>query len=210
MALGPPASALRDSLARHRDPTLTSPPDPNAPIRLQLPVTVVLERRTVARGRWSVPSWYLSGVVVGEAFGESGADGTAVHGATDVPQHAWTGRTVTLYRDACERYWHALIGDRPLVYAVCREREAAPGIEPFVVTIDYDEALAFAETDELVLSTDIAPTLYRYMERFVLDHYRPERFVKRKRKRWVDGDGAAPDEASADGRGAPRDRGARA
>ncbi len=181
---------------------MTSPPDPDSPIRLRLPVTVVLERRTVARGRWSVPSWHLSGVVVGETFGGAGADGTEVHEGADTPQHAWTGRTVTLYRDACERYWHALIGDRPLVYAVCREREAAPGIEPFVVTIDYDEALAFAETDELVLSTDITPTLYRYMERFVLDHYRPERFVKRKRKRWVDGDAPPPGAGAASGAGA--------
>ena len=178
----------------------TSPtaPDATVPTRLHLPVTVVLERRTVARGRWSAPSWYLSGVLVGEAFGQRRTDGLEVRRAAAAPdgdappqrtEYAWTGRAVTLYRDACERYWHALIGDRPLVYAACREREAAPGLEPFLVTIDYDEAIAFVEADAPVLSTDIAPVLYRYMERFVLAHYRPKPFEKRRRKRWAAGEG---------------------
>ena len=180
---------------------MTNPPDQNVPTRLRLPVTVVLERREVRRRRWSAPSWYLSGVLVGDAFGAAGADGLEVRaGGTGAAgetgneppasvEHAWTNRTVTLYKDACERYWHALIGDRPLVYAVCRERGAAPGIEPVVVTIDYDEATAFGETDALVLSTDIAPALYRYMEGFVLAHYRPKPFEKRRRKRWARGEG---------------------
>ena len=178
---------------------MTNPSAEPVPTRLRLPVTVVLERREIVRRRWSTPSWYLSGVLVGDAFGRDGADGlevraggSAAEPVTTVPasaEYAWTGRAVTLYKDACERYWHALIGDRPLVYAVCRDRAAAPGIEPFVVTIDYDEATSFGETDALVLSTDITPALYRYMEDFVLAHYRPKPFEKRRRKRWAKGEG---------------------
>ena len=189
---------------------MTIPADAPVPSRPTLPVTVLLERRETRRGRWSVPSWYLGGVLVGETFGGEAVDGREVRtggvgGESDVAggsiaggaaapasaAHAWTGRAVTLYRDACERYWHALIGDRPLVYAVCREREAAPGIEPFLVTVDYDAASAFGETDALVLSTDIGPALYRHMEAFVLAHYRPKPFEKRRRKRWAAGEGDA-------------------
>jgi len=175
-------------------------PAPTARIRLHLPVVVVLERREIVKRFWSAPSWYLSSVLVGEALTEH-IDAQPLRETERGREFAWSGYRVTLYKDACERYWHALIGDRPLVYVVCRERgvgddsEAGPGIEPVVVTIDYDQAIGFAETDELVLSTDITPELYRYMEDFVLTHYRPKPFEKRRRKRWVDGEG---------GRGKPR------
>lgn len=160
--------------------------------RLHLPVTVVLERREIVRRFWSAPSWYLTSVLVGESLAQR-EDAQPLRSTEQGREFAWSGHRVTLYKDACERYWHALIGDRPLVYVVCRERtlgddERGPGIEPIVVTIDYDEATAFAETDELVLSTDITPELYRYMEAFVLQHYRPKPFEKRRRKRWADGE----------------------
>jgi len=49
---------------------------------------------------------------------------------------------------------------------------------------DYDEATAYLETDQPVLSTAITPELYRHMEGFVLQQYRPKPFNKRKRKNW--------------------------
>jgi len=169
-------------------------PDATTRLRLHLPVVVVLERREVVTRFWSAPSWYLSSVLVGEALADH-VDAQPLRETERGREFAWSGHRVTLYKDACERYWHALIGDRPLVYVVCRERavgddsDAGAGIAPVVVTIDYDEATAFAETDELVLSGDITPELYRYMEAFVLEHYRPKPFEKRRRKRWADGEG---------------------
>lgn len=178
-----------------QSPVVIDPGDPPVASRVHLPVTVVLERREVARGRWTVPSWSLAGVVLGDslAIGQAAdTDSTAVGPAADRPivsgrELIWTGRHVTLYKDACERYWHALIGDRPRVYTICREHETA-GVEPFLVTIDYDEAAAYGEHDELVLATDITPELYRYMEAFVLAHYRPKPFEKRKRRNWSEGE----------------------
>ena len=165
-------------------------------IRLSLPVTVLLERRTIARSFWSLPSWYLHTVAVGDgvSVAESEAAGAMPAGSTDKGDlFAWSGFQVTLYKDACERYWHALIGDKPLVYVVCRDDEdedevsdSGVSISPVIVTIDYDEATACAETDSLVLSSAIPPELYRYMESFVLQHYKPEKFKKRKRRNWAD------------------------
>ncbi|MDB4224284.1 DUF3305 domain-containing protein [Granulosicoccus sp.] len=167
-------------------------------IRLSLPVTVLLERRTIARSFWSLPSWYLHTVAVGEAVsaGESLHAPATPAGSTEKGDlFAWSGFQVTLYKDACERYWHALIGDKPSVYVVCRDdadddEVSATGvsISPVVVTIDYDEASSCAETDYLVLSSAIPPELYRYMESFVLQHYKPEKFEKRKRRNWAEED----------------------
>lgn len=162
-------------------------------------MTVLLERRIISRSFWSMPSWYLHTVAVGEnvAIASSGTGAVAAAGHTDKGElFAWSGFHVNLYKDACERYWHALIGDKPLVYVVCRDAGAvaddtcvdSASIEPVIVTIDYDEATASAETDELVLSGPIPGELYHYMENFVLQHYRPKAFKKRKRRRWSDDD----------------------
>jgi len=169
--------------------------------RLKIPVTVILERRLISRSFWSLPSWYLHTVAVGQHLVASGenhqinerqADSLqgVPAGSTDKGElFAWTGFEVTLYKDACERYWHALIGDKPLVYVVCRDDiddDSGQGqnLQPLSVTIDYDEASAGAETDDPVLSTAIPGELYRAMEAFVLQHYHPKPFKKRKRRNW--------------------------
>lgn len=140
--------------------------------------------------RWQLPSWYLHGVVVGESVQHKATPGQKVSSTDKGDVFSFGGYSVTLYKDACERYWHALIGDKPLVYVVCSEDvdsdEHDLPVEPKLVTIDYDEATAHAETDELVLSATIPAELYRYMETFVLQHYKPKPFEKRKRKKWVD------------------------
>ncbi len=160
---------------------------PDLATRLSFPATVLLEKRAVKRQFWQSHSWYLDTVAIGD-----GVTGVCEAGELAYRQDAgdvyrWSGFQVTFYKDACERYWHALISDEPKIYVVCRdayEAEHAHDIDPISVTVDYDEALAFAETDDLVLTTRIPPELYQYMERFVLSHYRPVPFKKRKRKNW--------------------------
>jgi len=159
-------------------------------IRLSLSVTVMLEKRLISTQRWQVPSWYLYGVVVGESITHQSNPGEKVGQSEQGDVFSFGGYKVTLYKDACERYWHALIGDKPLIYVVCNEEvesdEHDLPVEPKLVTIDYDEALSHAETDDLVLSTPIPGELYRYMEAFVLQHYKPKPFHKRKRKKWLE------------------------
>lgn len=144
----------------------------------------------ISRQRWQVPSWHLYGVAVGSAVSLEDSDGGKVSETTEGEVFSWSGYTVKLYKDACERYWHALIGDKPLVYVVCKDdvEDATHGhsVEPLLVTVDYDEATAHAETDALVLTKTIPGELYRYMEAFVLEHYKPKPFEKRKRKKWVE------------------------
>lgn len=169
---------------------LSVQPSNESRIRLSLPVTVLLEKRIIRSQRWQVPSWYLYGVVVGDSIRHHSVSGEKVSESDQGDVFSFSGYRVTLFKDACERYWHALIGDKPLVYVVCNEDvdsdEHDLPVEPKLVTIDYDEAVSHAETDELVLSTDIPADLYRHMEAFVLEHYKPKPFEKRKRKKWVE------------------------
>ena len=158
--------------------------------RLHFSATVLLEKREVKRRFWHSHAWYLDTVVIGDSVSADTAAGELAYrrGSGDV--FRWSGFQVVLYKDACERYWHALISDSPKIYVVCRDACNAShdlDTEPKKVTVDYDEALAFAETDDLVLSKAIPPELYRYMEAFVLTHYRPVPFKKRKRKNWSEG-----------------------
>ncbi len=156
--------------------------------RVSVPVAVVLEKRLVEGKFWSLPSWSLSAVLVGSGLANTGAEGERVNEGKLPEQFLWSGFRVIFYKDACERYWHALIGERPLVYVVLREDEADGTVEPAIVTIDYDEAVAHTETDGQVLTADIPPELYQTMESFVLEHYKPAEFKKRKRKQWSDSD----------------------
>lgn len=168
----------------------------NEPIRLSIPATVVLERRMISRSFWSLPSWYLYTVGIGDhliAAKQQASDTGEPAGTSDKGDlFAWSGFEVNLYKDACERYWHALIGDKPLVYVICRDEtdetngpdEMSPSLRPIAVTLDYDDASAASETDSPVLSAPIPGELYRTMERFVLTHYRPQTFKKRKRRNW--------------------------
>ena len=191
------------------------PDTADSAIRLSIPVTVILERRMISRSFWSLPSWYLNTVAVGESLiagrAQARGKGEVVQaGSTDKGDlFAWSGFEVTLYKDACERYWHALIGDKPLIYAVCRDDSEqiqendlrACSITPLSVTIDYDAASAAAETDSPVLSAPIPGELYRVMERFVLTHYKPQEFKKRKRRNWSEDQRPAPDGGHKTGAG---------
>jgi len=149
-----------------------------------VPVAVVLEKRRVQGTFWQQASWYLDSVLPGEHLAVDSDSGVKTAETDAGELFLWTGYRVTLYRDACERYWHALIGDKPLVYVVCNEDEVDGTVAPALVTLDYDEATAHAETDGLVLSTKIPKELYQVMEKFVVENYKPTSFKKRKRKNW--------------------------
>lgn len=156
--------------------------------KVSVPVALVLRKKTVKGTYWSLPSWSLDSVLVGENIRSTNADGEKVSEDDESACYLWSGLRVVLFSDACERYWHALIGERPLVYVVLCEDGADGSIEPDLVTIDYDEATAHSETDGQVLTADIPQELYQLMESFVLQNYEPQEFKKRKRKKWVDGE----------------------
>ena len=148
----------------------------------------------IKRDFWESAVWSLDSVLVGQNLAHKGASGTVLPSRVEednMSRHLWSDFTVRLYRDACERYWHALIGDEPKVYVVLDEDDTDGTVEPWLVTIDYDEATAHTEIDADVLTAPIPGELYILMEQYVLQHYKPVPFKKRKRKNWSADDASA-------------------
>ena len=73
--------------------------------------------------------------------------------------------------------------DRPSVFVICSQEAGEPP-RPIIATLSYGEATSYMETDELVESVAMPAEIYRWAERFVLEHYVPEKRRKRKRDNW--------------------------
>ena len=152
--------------------------------RLTLPVAVILGRRMVARSGWSVPSWRAVGVVAGDNLPHGGARAKPVRSADDEEQFLWGGLRLELYRDATESYWSNLMGQEPSLFVLCTEGEDGM-LEPLSVTADMHEASSALEGDDKLFSAPIPPEVYQHLERFVVEHHRPEEKRKRKRTDWT-------------------------
>ena len=158
----------------------------------RLPVSVITAYRTSRQTAWAGGEWDVIGVV-----GAPGADGkpsgpTLIREETHEKQYLSTGYIVELFKDAAPGYFHNLASDSPKAFVVCHQEEGE-ALEPFLVTVSWDEAAAHMEMDEAVYSVPLPPELYRFIEHFVLEHYVPEKRKKRKREDWTEQ--VAPDHA---------------
>lgn len=113
---------------------------------------------------------------------------------TDTTQHVlWNGLRLEFFRDGGESYWHTLVGDQQELFVVCQDDEDGV-FTPILLTADYDEAMAYQEADDTILSAPMPAKIYQVLERFVLENYAPAARKKRKRKNWH---GEESDEAFA-------------
>ena len=147
-----------------------------------LHVSVIMERRLVRQGRWSVANW--------EAVGTIPYDPAAgikrkqlVRDGDESQQYIWSGFPLNLYRDGAENYWYNLGGANPSLYVLCHE-DPGGDVEPFSVTANHDEASAGMEGDDRVYATPIPAEIYREIEKFVVKHFEPKEKKVRKRKNW--------------------------
>jgi hypothetical protein len=93
---------------------------------------------------------------------------------------------VELHQLHCESYYQNLISAAPKIYLICHVNESERLI-PHILTVDYDEANSYMESDEMVLMAPLSEPLCLWLERFVIEHYTPEQRKKRQRKKWHDG-----------------------
>lgn len=150
-----------------------------------IPVAVILARKQVARGRWSVASWQAVGVVAGENVPGSEARKVPLPPIEGNPQYLWGGFALTLYRDSTDAYWYNLVGDQPSLWVVCQEGEDGE-LYPSAVTASPDEACTHVQGDDQVFPVPIPPEVYLQIEAVVVEHHRPEKKKTRKRKKWVE------------------------
>jgi len=150
------------------------------------PVTVIMERRRPVVSQWVDYVWTAIGVTVGDSAGDEQETSDAPRIAqieADVQLQIHTGYQVRLYVDECDSYYHNLVSTSPHCYIVVRQEEDEQP-RPFLVSLSFDEADAYAEGDDEVFAVAIPPELYRWTEAFVLTHYCPEQRKKRKRQDW--------------------------
>lgn len=152
---------------------------------LSIPVAVVMARKEVARGRWTVPSWEAVGVVAGENVPGPEAKGVPLPPAEGAPQYLWGGFALNLYRDSTESYWYNLVGDKPSLYVVCSQTDSGE-LMPTAITASPDEAAAHVQGDDQVCPTPIPPEVYLQIEAVVVKHHRPQEKKARKRRKWTE------------------------
>lgn len=147
-------------------------------------IGVMLESRwTTLSSGFPHKVWGLAEVVLRAEGDSGGREKTTVVESDDVNRYFWTGFELNFYRDGGESYWHALVGQQQQIYVVCQDDEEDE-MAPLLVTADYDEAMAYQEADDTVLSAAMPAEIYQVLERFVLENYAPEQKKRRKRKQW--------------------------
>ncbi len=148
------------------------------------PVSVLLDYVPTPDNRWQDGRWAVTGVVAaGPSADINRVHGAPIHTGQDRRQVLWSGLSVDLFKDDAESYYFNIVSETPRIFVIC-SREEDGSLKPLIVTLSYDEASSYMESDEAVESVAIPIELYRFVERFVLEHYVPEKKKKRKRDNW--------------------------
>lgn len=150
---------------------------------VRFPVSVIMERKEISRGRWTVPSWQAVGVVAGGHVASPDARKTPVRFDGDGQRFLWSGFSLDLYRDCTENYRHNLISDHPSLFVICAETPDGE-LEPTGITANLDESSSHVESDYQVFSVPMPPEIYKLLEGFVVEHHLPEEKRVRRRKNW--------------------------
>lgn len=161
----------------------------STPVPDSFSVSVIVEYRKARDNRWEDGHWQVGGVVAGSEAAGRAISARQLHTATEGQQYLWSGLRIKLYRDDAESYYFNLLGDNPSVFIICNQEAGGPPA-PFIATLSYGEATSYMETDVVVESVDMPAELYRWAERFVLEHYVQEKRKKRKRENWKEGNGS--------------------
>jgi len=154
-----------------------------AQAQVSLPVSVILAKKLISRGAWSVPSWRAIAVVAGDSLASADANGSLVREMDDEQHYLWGGLSLELFRDSAHSYWSNLVGNEPSLFVMCHEHEGGD-VQPVSVTADAEDASAAIEGSDPVFAVSIPPEIYLQLERFVVEHHKPTPPRKRKRKTW--------------------------
>lgn len=151
----------------------------------------VIMQQSPSDSPWADHRWEAIGVSAGGS-GDSEPAVILINENEGVKRFLNSGFTLHLYVDECESYYHNLMSPTPRCYIVADPDENGVPI-PFLISLSFDEAHAYLEGEEVVYAVDIPPEFYRWCEAFVLQHYVPEKKVKRKLKDWKTADEGACD-----------------
>ncbi len=160
---------------------MSSPQAADQALPAEFPVRVLMRREPVQDNPWVDHRWSAVGITTGDPDGVRQTSSMEIENALEV---LFCGHRVAVYRDECESYYHNLVAPEPQCYVLTRNDESGVP-EPFQISLSFDEANAYLETDDVdVHPVPMPPELYRWVEAFVLANYVPEPRKKRKRADW--------------------------
>lgn len=153
----------------------------NLPASMQMGV---IFERFISDSPWLQYRWDVAGVVAIEVAKGDGF--RQINEFEDRQLHLYESLVVALHKDECESYYHNMKSPQPGCFVVARrlsdDENEAP--EPFLITLSFDEAHSYQEGDDLVYAVPIPAELYQWAEAYVIEHYAPEKRIKRKRNDW--------------------------
>jgi len=147
------------------------------------PVSILVDYQATLDNRWQAGRGRASGPVAGGQGQGEGVRQTRLHADPGQQQTLWTGFNVELHKDDAESYYFNIVSDTPRAFVICTLEDDGP-LRPLIVTLSYDEAASYLESDDIVESVAMPAELYRWVEQFVLENYLPQKKKKRKRENW--------------------------
>lgn len=154
------------------------------PPATEFPVVIIMDFCEIRNSRWAKGCFEPIAVIAGEHLANDASESSPLRsevGASE--QYLLKGFAVRLYRDDVESYYLNIMGKQPRIFVICSEDDAGRN-KPFLTTASYDEASAHMEVEEYVFSVPMPAEVYRWIEKFVVEHYIPTRKKKRKRENW--------------------------
>lgn len=131
--------------------------------------------------------WKIAGVVVGRQFASATRQSQCVRSGPNGALYLWRGFSIRLHPAQADDYALNLGSEEPEVFVIARF-DAERGVEPLEITVSLDHAQNLDATElrasnEMVLSTSMPAELGRWMETFILEHYRPRKKSGRGKRR---------------------------
>lgn len=137
-------------------------------------VAVILQRQAI-ESPWQSHEWTLHAVIP-----DVGGEVRTIRETPTSLQRVHPGFEVTLHRDEAEGYHLNATSEEPSAFVSIRADEGAEDPYPFMVTLSYNEAARWMDSNERVERVAIWRELAEWLARFAAEHYKPE---PRKRQR---------------------------
>jgi len=113
------------------------------------PVSVILEYHRPSKHSREAAAGTVVGIVAMGSEGEGAIHARLIRSGESGDQYLWTGFSVNLHVDDAESYYCNLMGEKPSAFVISRPN-AEGRLEPFLITLSYDEATSHIEVDDRV------------------------------------------------------------
>lgn len=146
-----------------------------------LPVSVIVGRDALPDGE----QWRVQGVVIGQRFASSEIRSLRIRSGPEGDIYMWMGYELRLRKASVDDYALNINSSTPSVFVIAKQ--TAEGPRPLQVTVCLGDAQNLDATDlrsadETVYRVAMPPEVFRWLERFVLEHYVPRRRKKHRGK----------------------------